>query len=295
MVSMENFAAIHQIIVNGAALLASTAQINRTLPSPPPLPSSIAGMDDLQALKFCLCIIGTRKRPGGPHSCRLRGPGRCRHGWRSSHGSPVSVFKIPTRSTSGGYKYGEWLQSDKIWIGHLRVVSRHDRCEIRLVEKFRALSKFSTSTWMVPIIVLCADNEGREATAAADNEHKGREAAADNEAAAVTAGDKKHKGREPSDDNEECKLFVRFSTSFLLPLMAMDEGNESCDSRPADSKQNRQNIERVEVSVFDINGNGTRNDIGEELRESDVDRERIGVEREDRGGDIVEAAKDFRG
>ncbi|KAJ6809590.1 uncharacterized protein M6B38_162220 [Iris pallida] len=44
----------------------------------------------------------------------------------------VLVFKIPPRSTSGGYKCGEWLQSDKIWSGRLRVVSRRDRCEIRL-------------------------------------------------------------------------------------------------------------------------------------------------------------------
>ncbi|KAI3806080.1 hypothetical protein L1987_21972 [Smallanthus sonchifolius] len=44
----------------------------------------------------------------------------------------VSVFKIPPRSTSGGYKCGEWLQSDKIWSGRLRVVSCKDRCEIRL-------------------------------------------------------------------------------------------------------------------------------------------------------------------
>lgn len=44
----------------------------------------------------------------------------------------VSVFKIPPRSTSGGYKCGEWLQSDKIWSGRLRVVSCGDRCEIRL-------------------------------------------------------------------------------------------------------------------------------------------------------------------
>ncbi|PKA54161.1 Uncharacterized protein AXF42_Ash018171 [Apostasia shenzhenica] len=44
----------------------------------------------------------------------------------------VSVFKIPPRSTSGGYKCGEWLQSDKIWSGRLRVVSCGERCEIRL-------------------------------------------------------------------------------------------------------------------------------------------------------------------
>lgn len=44
----------------------------------------------------------------------------------------VSVFKIPPRSTSGGYKCGEWLQTDKIWTGRLRVVSCKDRCEIRL-------------------------------------------------------------------------------------------------------------------------------------------------------------------
>ncbi|OMP03061.1 hypothetical protein CCACVL1_02588 [Corchorus capsularis] len=44
----------------------------------------------------------------------------------------VSIFKIPPRSTSGGYKCGEWLQSDKIWTGRLRVVSCKDRCEIRL-------------------------------------------------------------------------------------------------------------------------------------------------------------------
>ncbi|XP_022727766.1 uncharacterized protein At1g03900-like isoform X2 [Durio zibethinus] len=44
----------------------------------------------------------------------------------------VCVYKIPPRSTSGGYKCGEWLQSDKIWSGRLRVVSCKDRCEIRL-------------------------------------------------------------------------------------------------------------------------------------------------------------------
>ncbi|KAH9625997.1 hypothetical protein KSS87_016810 [Heliosperma pusillum] len=44
----------------------------------------------------------------------------------------VSVFKIPPRSTSGGYKCGEWLQSDKIWTGRLRVVSCRTRAEIRL-------------------------------------------------------------------------------------------------------------------------------------------------------------------
>uniref|UniRef100_A0A5B6ZHR2 NECAP PHear domain-containing protein n=1 Tax=Davidia involucrata TaxID=16924 RepID=A0A5B6ZHR2_DAVIN len=44
----------------------------------------------------------------------------------------VSVYKIPPRTTSGGYKCGEWLQSDKIWTGRLRVVSCKERCEIRL-------------------------------------------------------------------------------------------------------------------------------------------------------------------
>ncbi|CAF2262215.1 unnamed protein product [Brassica napus] len=44
----------------------------------------------------------------------------------------VSVYKIPPRTTSGGFKCGEWLQSDKIWSGRLRVVSCKDRCEIRL-------------------------------------------------------------------------------------------------------------------------------------------------------------------
>ncbi|KAJ8558159.1 hypothetical protein K7X08_004925 [Anisodus acutangulus] len=44
----------------------------------------------------------------------------------------VSVFKIPPRPTSGGYKCGEWLQSDKIWTGRIRVVSCKERCEIRL-------------------------------------------------------------------------------------------------------------------------------------------------------------------
>lgn len=44
----------------------------------------------------------------------------------------VFVYKIPPRPTSGGYKCGEWLQSDKIWSGRLRVVSCDTRCEIRL-------------------------------------------------------------------------------------------------------------------------------------------------------------------
>ncbi|KAG9143565.1 hypothetical protein Leryth_015978 [Lithospermum erythrorhizon] len=44
----------------------------------------------------------------------------------------VWVYKIPPRTTSGGYKCGDWLQSDKIWSGRLRVVSCTTRCEIRL-------------------------------------------------------------------------------------------------------------------------------------------------------------------
>eukprot|EP00252_Welwitschia_mirabilis_P026499 TRINITY_DN8714_c0_g1_i1.p1 TRINITY_DN8714_c0_g1~~TRINITY_DN8714_c0_g1_i1.p1 ORF type:complete len:293 (-),score=45.39 TRINITY_DN8714_c0_g1_i1:345-1223(-) len=44
----------------------------------------------------------------------------------------VSVYKIPPRTTAGSYKCGEWLQSDKIWSGRLRVVSVKERCEIRL-------------------------------------------------------------------------------------------------------------------------------------------------------------------
>ncbi|KAJ1694028.1 hypothetical protein LUZ63_010726 [Rhynchospora breviuscula] len=44
----------------------------------------------------------------------------------------VSVYKIPPRASSGGYKCGEWLQSDKIWSGRLRVVSCGTRCEVRL-------------------------------------------------------------------------------------------------------------------------------------------------------------------
>lgn len=46
----------------------------------------------------------------------------------------VHVYKIPARSTSGGYKCAEWLVSDRIWSGRLRVVSLKDRCEIRLEE-----------------------------------------------------------------------------------------------------------------------------------------------------------------
>lgn len=44
----------------------------------------------------------------------------------------VHVYKIPARSTSGGYKCAEWLVSDRIWSGRLRNVSLKDRCEIRL-------------------------------------------------------------------------------------------------------------------------------------------------------------------
>jgi adaptin ear-binding coat-associated protein 1/2 len=44
----------------------------------------------------------------------------------------VTVYKIPPRASSGGYKCGEWLQSDKIWSGRLRVVSCGTRCEVRL-------------------------------------------------------------------------------------------------------------------------------------------------------------------
>ncbi|GJP48836.1 hypothetical protein CLOM_g8116 [Closterium sp. NIES-68] len=44
----------------------------------------------------------------------------------------VSVYKIPPRQSSGGYKCAEWLVGDKIWGGRLRVVSVGDKCEIRL-------------------------------------------------------------------------------------------------------------------------------------------------------------------
>jgi hypothetical protein len=44
----------------------------------------------------------------------------------------VSVYKIPPRGTSGGYKCAEWLQSDKIWTGRLKVISLKDKCEVRL-------------------------------------------------------------------------------------------------------------------------------------------------------------------
>ncbi|GAV67768.1 DUF1681 domain-containing protein [Cephalotus follicularis] len=44
----------------------------------------------------------------------------------------VSAYKIPPRSTSGGYKWRESLQSDKIWSGRVHVVLCGERCEIRL-------------------------------------------------------------------------------------------------------------------------------------------------------------------
>eukprot|EP00271_Cylindrocystis_brebissonii_P003404 TRINITY_DN14334_c0_g1_i1.p1 TRINITY_DN14334_c0_g1~~TRINITY_DN14334_c0_g1_i1.p1 ORF type:complete len:289 (+),score=55.67 TRINITY_DN14334_c0_g1_i1:521-1387(+) len=44
----------------------------------------------------------------------------------------VNVYKIPLRASSGGYKCAEWLVSDKIWSGRLRVVSQGEKCEIRL-------------------------------------------------------------------------------------------------------------------------------------------------------------------
>lgn len=44
----------------------------------------------------------------------------------------VSVYKIPPRSSSGAYKCAEWLQSDRIWTGRLRVTSMNEMCEVRL-------------------------------------------------------------------------------------------------------------------------------------------------------------------
>lgn len=44
----------------------------------------------------------------------------------------VNAFKVPPRATSGGYKCAEWLVSDKIWTGRLRLVSRKEKCDIRL-------------------------------------------------------------------------------------------------------------------------------------------------------------------
>ncbi|GAQ89534.1 hypothetical protein KFL_005330090 [Klebsormidium nitens] len=44
----------------------------------------------------------------------------------------VHVYKIPPRQGSGGYKCAEWLVSDRIWSGRMRVISHGHKCEIRL-------------------------------------------------------------------------------------------------------------------------------------------------------------------
>ena len=44
----------------------------------------------------------------------------------------VNVYKLPPRPATGGWKCAEWLVTDKIWSGRLRLVSKGADCEIRL-------------------------------------------------------------------------------------------------------------------------------------------------------------------
>uniref|UniRef100_A0A7I3Z3G8 NECAP PHear domain-containing protein n=1 Tax=Physcomitrium patens TaxID=3218 RepID=A0A7I3Z3G8_PHYPA len=55
--------------------------------------------------------------------------------------------KILPRGSSGGYKFGDWLQSDKIWTGRLRIVSLKATCEVRL-EYFNTGELFPASPVM---------------------------------------------------------------------------------------------------------------------------------------------------
>jgi hypothetical protein len=49
----------------------------------------------------------------------------------------ASVYKIPPRARSGGFKSAEWKVADKIWTGFVRVVVVGKRCEIRLLDAKR--------------------------------------------------------------------------------------------------------------------------------------------------------------
>eukprot|EP00959_Pyramimonas_sp_CCMP1952_P359236 7522138-Pyramimonas_sp.AAC.1 len=49
----------------------------------------------------------------------------------------VSVYKIPPRTRSGGFKSAEWKVVDKLWGGFMRVVVVGKRCEIRLEDTNR--------------------------------------------------------------------------------------------------------------------------------------------------------------
>eukprot|EP00899_Mesostigma_viride_P000801 jgi/Mesvir1/10721/Mv13799-RA.1 len=44
----------------------------------------------------------------------------------------VSIFKIPPRTSSGGYTSGDWRVSDKLFAGRLRVTSKGPLCQIYL-------------------------------------------------------------------------------------------------------------------------------------------------------------------
>ena len=44
----------------------------------------------------------------------------------------VDIYKVPPRARSGGFKSGEWLVSDKLWSGRMRVVDTGGCCEVRL-------------------------------------------------------------------------------------------------------------------------------------------------------------------
>eukprot|EP00198_Chlamydomonas_reinhardtii_P011483 XP_001700820.1 predicted protein [Chlamydomonas reinhardtii] len=44
----------------------------------------------------------------------------------------ISVYRIPPRPGAQGWRSGDWLVSDKLFQGRLRIVAKGELCEIRM-------------------------------------------------------------------------------------------------------------------------------------------------------------------
>ena len=49
----------------------------------------------------------------------------------------ISVYRIPPRPGANGWRSGEWLVSDKLFCGRMRILAKGDLCEIKLEDPNR--------------------------------------------------------------------------------------------------------------------------------------------------------------
>jgi hypothetical protein len=45
------------------------------------------------------------------------------------------IYKIPPRKSAAGYRAAEWNTDNFLWSGRLMIVSKGDKCLIRLIDK----------------------------------------------------------------------------------------------------------------------------------------------------------------